>query len=247
MIDHKQQIDEVNAIIKGRAKFINKNYILIREAFQNEYQWPELDPLRFEICIALTFGLHQASITLTNHLLESLMKNSLIVFYGLKNENNEEINNEEINNEEINNEEINNEEINNEEINNDSTIKKFNSKFKEPIKNFGASNLKKNINELFKINLINEEQTNRLHALRDNMRNAYSHSDKGKLFGEHSITGQSVNFFKQEVNPPEDLKISEAVFLHGYMQSIMAENEAVPYFLEMDKLVRVLREKIFTS
>ena len=46
--------------------------------YNSEYGWPELDVVRNEICLCLIFGFHQAAIALTNHLLESLLKYSLI-------------------------------------------------------------------------------------------------------------------------------------------------------------------------
>jgi len=80
----KKYTDEVNEIIKSRFEFINRHYPSIRKAYQNHYDWPELDPLRHEICICITFGLCQAAITLTNHLLESLLKLALIIKCGDK-------------------------------------------------------------------------------------------------------------------------------------------------------------------
>jgi hypothetical protein len=69
---------EVNKIIKSRIAFINRNYPAVRDAYQNHYNWPEMDTLRHEVCLCLIFGLHQAAITLTNHLVESLLKVALI-------------------------------------------------------------------------------------------------------------------------------------------------------------------------
>jgi len=39
---------------------------------------PELDVIRHEVCLCLIFHLNQAAIALTNHLLESFLKYSLI-------------------------------------------------------------------------------------------------------------------------------------------------------------------------
>lgn len=67
----KQFVDELN------VKLI-QNLNKIEYQFNNEYNWPEFDPLRDEICKCLICDLCQASITFTNHLLESFFKTMLI-------------------------------------------------------------------------------------------------------------------------------------------------------------------------
>jgi hypothetical protein len=63
----KQFVDELN------DKF-GKNLTKIETQFNNEYGWPEFDPLRDEIAKCLICDLCQAAITLTNHLLENFLK-----------------------------------------------------------------------------------------------------------------------------------------------------------------------------
>ncbi len=70
-------IEELNQIIDSREVEVARVYPQVRDAFQTPYGWPELDTLREEVCIALTFGLHQAALTLTNHMLESFLKFSI--------------------------------------------------------------------------------------------------------------------------------------------------------------------------
>jgi hypothetical protein len=76
----KQFVDDLN------AKF-NKNLALIDFQFNNEYGWPEFDPLRDEITKCLICDLCQASITLTNHLLEDFLKTILIYHDTISNNN----------------------------------------------------------------------------------------------------------------------------------------------------------------
>jgi hypothetical protein len=64
---------------------IRNNYHLVINAFEQEYGWPEVDPIRNEICKCIICGFHQASITLTNHILESALKKALIIEYSAKN------------------------------------------------------------------------------------------------------------------------------------------------------------------
>jgi len=67
----KQFVDELN------DKF-SINLSKIEDQFNNGYGWPEFDPLRDEIAKCLICDLCQASITLTNHLLENFLKTMLI-------------------------------------------------------------------------------------------------------------------------------------------------------------------------
>src|SRR5674476_181595 len=78
-------VAEINEIINSRESFIFDNYLNIRFRYFNTYQWPEIDPVRNEICLCLLFGLSQAAITLTNHLMESALKNALIVYHSKQN------------------------------------------------------------------------------------------------------------------------------------------------------------------
>lgn len=64
---------------------IRQNYNTIAEAFENEYGWPEVDSVRSEVCKCLICGFYQAAITLTNHLLESVLKKALIIDESAKN------------------------------------------------------------------------------------------------------------------------------------------------------------------
>ncbi|NLI41679.1 MAG: hypothetical protein GX421_10950 [Caldisericales bacterium] len=67
----KQFVDELN------DRF-GKNLAKVENQFNNEYGWPEFDPLRDEIAKCLVCDLCQAAITLTNHLLENFLKTMLV-------------------------------------------------------------------------------------------------------------------------------------------------------------------------
>lgn len=74
----KQFVDELN------DKF-GKNLTKIERQFNNEYGWPEFDPLRDEISKCLICDLCQAAITLTNHLLENFLKTMLVYNDSIQN------------------------------------------------------------------------------------------------------------------------------------------------------------------
>ena len=66
-------------VIETVASNIDKNYDTLSDVLETEYEFPALDPVRYEICLCLMSGLNQAALTLTNHLLESVLKKFLIL------------------------------------------------------------------------------------------------------------------------------------------------------------------------
>lgn len=78
--DRENIISEINSFTKEIAKNAFENYVKIRHCYANEYELPEIDPLRYEICICLTLSLYQAAITLTNHLIEKYLKIALVYY-----------------------------------------------------------------------------------------------------------------------------------------------------------------------
>ena len=76
----KQFVNELN-------NNFDKNLFKIEFQFNNEYGWPEFDPLRDEISKCLICDLCQAAITLTNHLLENFLKTMLIYHETISNKN----------------------------------------------------------------------------------------------------------------------------------------------------------------
>jgi len=226
-MDHEQRkkyTDEVNEIIKSRFEFINRHYLSIRDAYQNHYDWPELDPLRYEICICITFGLCQAAITLTNHLLESVLKYALIIKCGDKvKQSKEDIKGR--------------------------VITALIEKYKNCIEKYNDNSLSKTINLARREGLISKEQKKQLHYFREIFRNAYSHADKMKTFGKSTVpvTGVRLEDNKlvtDEINEPE---IAFFLVGQGIVQFEIAQKTAAPYFLYIDKLVRDIRDKLFSK
>ena len=70
--------DKLRGFIDGVNAKIPQNYSSVLDAFENEYDWPELDPVRDEICKCIICGLYQAAIVLTNYLLEDTLKVALV-------------------------------------------------------------------------------------------------------------------------------------------------------------------------
>lgn len=64
----------IDEFIKELNANISNNYQTVEYAFENDYKWPEVDPVQNEICKCIICGFRQAAITLTNHLLEYVLK-----------------------------------------------------------------------------------------------------------------------------------------------------------------------------
>ena len=193
----------------------------IEEIFNTEYNYPELDPLRDEICKCLICGLYQAAITLTNHLLESSLKKCLAIKY---------------------------------EIDNKNPQLELKDAFKDGISHYNSWNLNKTINEARIKQLITEEQKNQLHQFREDFRNAYSHADAAKTFLDchpkiKFISSSDVvtyeDFLKIIAEKPNtEISIKDFLPIQGIAQAIFAQKEAVPYFIEIDNIIRNMLLKL---
>jgi hypothetical protein len=220
-MDQEQFNNEVNAIVKSRVGFVERNYLHVREAYETAYDWPAMDTLRHEISLSIIFGMCQAAITLTNHLLESLLKTSLI-FLDAKEGRREKHAGIVV-----------------------SLVRMF-----TPGKNkYGGQNLSKNIDSAFSLGLITEDEKKVLHKFRVRFRNAYSHSDKEKTFGDREITGQGLHIEdgKFILDQHETARIADLGIVQGLAQAYQAQVDAIPYFLYMDHLTRAIRGKMFPS
>jgi hypothetical protein len=68
----------VNEFLKNLRNNLYQNISKCHSEYNNEYDFPELDPLRYGIASCIICGYYQAAITLTNHLLENALKTFLI-------------------------------------------------------------------------------------------------------------------------------------------------------------------------
>src|ERR1035437_9424617 len=77
--------DRLDQFVTDLNAQISSNYYIVKGIFNQEYGYPELDPLRDEICKCIICGLNQAAMTLTNHLLESSLKKCLAMRFSIEN------------------------------------------------------------------------------------------------------------------------------------------------------------------
>lgn len=224
MNEKKENIlsEEIDEIMRSRVDFINRYYLSVRDAYKNYYHWPELDPLRHEISLCIIFGLCQAAITLTNHLLESLLKYALIIHHP------------------------DSEKAGKEGIKEPAVTSVIN-RFEEGTRLYGDANLGETINRACTVGLISKTQKKQLHEFRERFRNAFAHSDKAKTFGDTSVpvTGVKLENDKLKVDETSEVKIAEFLVGQGIFQATLAQREAPHYFKYVDALVREIMEKLF--
>lgn len=199
-------------------------YIEVRDIFTTPYEWPEIDVLRHEVCLCLIFGLYQAAMTMTNHMLENLLKTSL----GYKDS-------------------FDNFEPDDEDKSTESLINSLKPSFEK----YDDQNLHNTIGAAYGKGLISEDQKDKLQKFREDYRNAYSHAEKGKIHKDREIPIQGVHLDEEskefEVEPETEQKIADLPFIHGQAQYYHAKAHAPAYFRYVDDLVWQIKEKLFTS
>jgi len=204
----KKEIDKINL-------HIQQNYSSIHHIYINEYNYPELDSVRDEICKCIIFGLNQAAITLTNHLLESALKKCLIYNYTIKNK------------------QLGKNDL--EEIFKEGISKYDNEK----------SDLSKSINAACTNGLITKKQKSILHHFREKYRNSYSHASSQKTFGNLKIPGKLISSVNETFKPTENnLTVTDIPIIQGIVQSIIASNDSLPYFNSVDEIIRDVLNKL---
>lgn len=207
--------DRINQFIDELNQTIAPNYQIIKDIFNREYNYPELDPLRDEICKCLICGLYQAAITLTNHLLESSLKKCLAMKYAITHKGNQI---------------------------------ELKDAFKDGIAAYDSWNLNNTINEAHNLQLITATQKELLHKFRANYRNAYSHAEAAKIFKAchpkiKIISSENISTYEnfQKIASEEldtEIPIRDFLPIQGIAQAIFAQKDAVPYFIEIDNIIR---------
>ena len=180
-MDNKvEYLEEKRVVLRERATKLEQNYSQVRDSYQNEYGWPELDTIRYEITLCLMFGLHQAAITLTNHLLESAMKYTLIA-HNSKGQKEKHT----------------------------SLVSGLINRFEFAIQKYGNIDLAGSINAVARAGLISKQEKKILHEYRTHLRNAYSHADKKKTFrgGTVPVQAADIKDGKFKFEKPERVKI----------------------------------------
>ena len=218
-----QMASELNGLLGQRKAEIADNYVKVRDAYQQEYGLPEIDPVRQEVALCVIFGLYQAAISLTNHLLESLLKYALIYHYALEHQPPAD-----------------------QDLPGHAAhaLVDWLSKAKEL---YGDKDLDFTINRACTVGLITKAEKKKLHEVRERFRNAYSHADKDKTFGDATTEVVAGHFDGERMitDSAEDVRLAGFLVGQGIFQAVMAKNNAIPYFLFVDQLARRVVERLF--
>lgn len=212
---------ELQSIVDSRSDEIFESYINVRDIFNTPYEWPEIDVLRNEVCLCLVFGLYQAAMTMTNHMLESFLKTSL----GYK-------------------ESFNNFDPDNEDKSTNALVQSLRPGFEK----YDGKNLYQTIEVAHKEDLISKDQKDQLHEFRDDYRNAYSHAQKSKIHKDREIPIQGVHLEEGgefKFDPETAHKIVDLPFIHGQAQYYHAKAHAPAYFWYVNDLVWQVKDKLF--
>jgi hypothetical protein len=208
---------------------LNKTMLLkyktIENLYESQYGYPELDPVRGEICRCLVCGLNQAAITLTNHLLEKSLKHFLIIKYSKEHKT---------------------ENTKIENAFNKKGIDFYNQK---------KCDLEFSINQACSQGLITKEHKKLLIKFKNRFRNPYSHANTNDIFKEIPVKGKGISLIEGETD--EDLLkrifddnteyLMPAKYMlpaQGLLQAMIAERDSIPYFVEVDKIIRSMMSNI---
>ena len=172
----------------------------------------------------ITFGFNQAAITLTNHMLERLLKTTLMHHHVLKSEIRKE----------------------QREPPTAEAMIEYQAEGKQ---RYLANNLEKNINAACTEGLISKKEKQELHELRERFRNAFGHADPDKTFGKSEVPVQAVRLGESaggiEVGPEESVRVADFLLAMGPLQVKLAEDFAPGYFRYVDDLARRIFEKVY--
>jgi len=214
---------EFEEVTEQRKAFFILNYPLVSEVYLKPYSMPELDPLRHEIALCIMFGLHQAALTLTNHLIEWFIK--LILIYNESISNNRPIDK------------------------NKSIVDNIEEHFSGGVDNYISKDMSETIRKAKSLGLITKEQWKELDKIREDYRNSFGHADSSKIFkdSEIGLTGLSTENNKFRSEEQQSKKITYMPIIQGLLKVKFAEAHSVPYFIYVDELIRETLLKMFPS
>ncbi len=215
----EEAVTEIKGIVNSRFEFFLKNYPVLRSAFRNCYYAPELDTWRHEVCLCLLFGMYQAAITATNHLLESFLKYSLRLHYIISAPNSDV------------------EHFPEEDM----------KKSREAMEKVDNLNLATTINRACRLGIISKDDKKKLEHLKSPFRDAYSHASKRKLLGDapvKMIPCTITDGGEFNVKPPVEVPVGNNPVTAWFAQLEHAKAMAIPYFRYLDELIRKTLDKL---
>lgn len=213
----------LNQYIKELNQDMLNNFKLIEFEFLNSYKGDiRLNPVRDEICKCIICNLGQAALTLTNHLLELALKTCLIRRDLKRNKN---------------------------------VLPKLKNVFSPSIKKYRNKNMWETIDYAFKFGLITVDEKVKLENYKNKFRNAWGHADSYGMFGDKKVTGKKVSFSKGDdiesflknafsEDNKETYEVKNFLPVQGIIQVQLANELCIPYFKDVDKIIREMLQKI---
>lgn len=113
-----------------------------------------------------------------------------------------------------------------------------------PVQKFMQMKLNDTINVACKQGLIDDETKAALHGFRKRFRNAFFHADMQSMFGDQTTPVTGADFGTREIEQ-SDVAIRTLPLLLGEALWQNAQANAIPYFNEVDALIRVTLPKVF--
>ena len=116
--------------------------------------------------------------------------------------------------------------------------------------NFGFFKLHNAIEKCLKEELITEEEKNQLMEIKENIRNAFVHSDKAKMFDPN--TKSNVDAVKLEgdklvLKESKDMNALALFFAHGILQKDLANRESKNIFENVDSLIMQISNRFWEN
>ncbi|WP_158974840.1 hypothetical protein [Cellulophaga sp. L1A9] len=215
--------------LKGYTEKVNKNYSSLEYYFNDDLIFlSALNIAKYEIINCLMIEQYNASITLTNHMVERMLKLALIekITNGLKIS--------------------------------EKDIKELEKTLSEASNLYDAEVMSQSIKLVFEEGLISEEEKSYLDkVIRDNIRNGFSHAEMEKINKGKVDQIEMYSFKFTEVQkslnegspiPKKQIKVStKAPFLQSEIQKMKAEEIAFPYFKSIYTIAKNIDRRLDTK
>ena len=218
VLEQSPDIDgETKEVFRSWAKASRKSFEEIEYQIRTQYGFPELEALRAEACSCIIHGHWQGAVCLTNILLEAFLKLALLYSNTDKPQEHER------------------------------PLGRFMNCLAAPTEKYMQMKLHDTINVSCKQGLIDKETKKSLHEFRERFRNAFFHADIQKMFGDQTTPVTGLDFGNQQAEGPIEVPIHAAPFLLGEAMWQNAQANAIPYFKEVDTLIRKALPKVFPN
>lgn len=217
MLEHADFDEKARLAFQEWSQKVRENHAQIEYQLLTGYDLPELEMLRIEACFCIIQGHWQGAVCLTNILLEAFLKLSP-VYYSAK-----------------------------EPEEHAQPLSRLMNSLSAPVNKYMRMKLNDTINAACKVGLISEEAKNVLHEYRERFRNAFFHADMQAMFGDQTTLVTAANFDCFKTEGPIELPIHSVPFMLGEAMWQNAHSNAIPYFKEVDALIRKTLPKVFPN